>query len=812
MKMYGPLGMLVMAVSFAFLKTGLAETRYVSFVGGHVPPFTNWVDAATNIQTAIEAAVDGDTVLVTNGVYNSGGKMIYGSMINRIAIDKPITARSVNGPEVTFIVGKGPLGDTAVRCAYVGNGACLAGFTLTNGHTKTDVGSIGEEQSGGGAWCEPNGLVSNCIITGNAAHYWGGGACSFGVVRNCLIVGNLATRYGGGAGGEGLVLYCEIWNNHAGQDGGGMDNGTIEYCKVWSNAASYGGGTDGSVVRNSVLWGNAATNHGGGTHDGEAWFSPPSIGCDEYHAGSVTGSLSAAIAVAYTYVSVGFPVAFTALIEGRTTASRWNFGDGIVISNHPYVSHVWSSTGVYPVVLTAWNESYPQGVSATVKVTVVQAVHYVRADSPAPAAPFATWKTAASNIQDAVDAATTVGALVLVTNGVYDTGGRVAGGQALTNRVVIDKPLVVRSVNGPMVTIIQGQGPMGSAAVRCAYVADGALLVGFTLTNGFTQTNSYGSGGGLYCDSTGGIVSNCILTGNSASNAGGGACRGTLYNCTLSDNSGQYGGGAWYSALNHCTLTGNSAVSGGGTEGGILSNCTLMGNSAASHGGGAYFSDLYGCTVTSNNATWGGGTYYGTLYNCTLIGNSAGSGGGAEGSVFSNCTLMGNSATSRGGGAYFSDLYGCTVTSNNATWGGGTYYGTLYNCTLIGNSARSGGGAEGSVFYNCTLTGNSASLRGGGTYYGTLYNCIVYYNDAISGANYDNSTFNYSCTTPYPGGSGNITSEPQLASFSHLAVGSPCRARDIATMRREPTWTARRGAPLLRWAATRWWPVPLPVR
>ena len=42
------------------------------------------------------------------------------------------------------------------------------------------------------------------------------------------------------------------------------------------------------------------------------------------------------------------------------------------------------------------------------------------------------------------------------------------------------------------------------------------------------------------------------------------------------------------------------------------------------------------------------------------------------------------------------------------------------------------------------------------------------------GPNFYGSTFNYSCTTPNPGGSGNITNEPMLASASHLAMGSPC--------------------------------------
>ena len=112
-------------------------------------PYTNWITAATNIQDAVDVANPGDRVLVTNGIYRSGGRAMYGT--NRVAVMKPVTLQSVNGPEVTIIEGyqiPGSInGDAAIRCAYLTNGATLSGFTLTNGATQAF-------SLGGGAACE----------------------------------------------------------------------------------------------------------------------------------------------------------------------------------------------------------------------------------------------------------------------------------------------------------------------------------------------------------------------------------------------------------------------------------------------------------------------------------------------------------------------------------------------------------------------------------------------------------------------------------------------------------------------------------
>ena len=127
----------------------------------------------------------------------------------------------------------------------------------------------------------------------------------------------------------------------------------------------------------------------------------------------------------------------------------------------------------------------------------------------------------------------------------------------------------------------------------------------------------------------------------------------------------------------------------------------------------------------------------------------------------------------------------CKFINNFASRGGGTYEGILYNCVLAHNvaSLQGGGAAGNATLYNCTLTSNSAHYCGGGTYGGALNNCINYYNTAPDGANYYDATLNYCCTTPDPGGTNNITNEPQFVNAAagdyRLLPSSPCIDRGI---------------------------------
>jgi predicted outer membrane repeat protein len=652
-----------------------ATTRYVDLnCPTPTAPYTNWGTAAATIQDAVDAAGINDLILVTNGVYASGGRGGYGKTTNRVVIAKSITVQSVNGPEQTIIQGYQvpgvTNGDSAIRCVYLaGSSAVLSGFTLRGGATRDYAAASYSEQEGGGVYAAA-GEVTNCVIEGNSACYRGGGAfgavfidnstfrqnsANFGggaygsYLESCRVTGNSAID-GGGVSGA-YLHFCEVSGNTA-VSGGGVSSGQsagLSFSTVTGNSARIGGGVSGNVsIDNSIVYFNygcgGAENYYGGTWDhsctaplpsagvgnvavdpqlasashlsasspcraagyypfgmqffdidGEPWARPPSIGCDEYAVGSVTGKLDVAIGTVYTNVAVGFKVDFTARIEGRTSASVWDFGDGLVISNRPYASHAWTKPGNYMILLTAYNETHPEGVSCSLTVQVQTApVHYVALGSTNPVSPFSTWETAADNIQSVVDATSFPGALVLVNDGLYEVGERAAYG-LMTNRVVVDKPVTIQSLNGPAKTIIVGApapaGGCGDGAIRCVYLADGAVLSGFTLTNGATRTAGNGEyedkGGAVWCSSLNAVVANCVLTGNLAYERGGAIYGGTLSGCTLANNNSAMDGGAAYgSSLTDCVLTGNHAGNrGGATCSSLLRGCTVTGNATGAFAG-----------------------------------------------------------------------------------------------------------------------------------------------------------------------------------------------------------------------------------
>jgi len=744
-------------------------TRYVSLTGGHIFPYTNWAMAATNFESALDISAPGSIVLVSNGTFNYGGQLT-GSLTNRILISRAITVKSANGPHVTIIEGRGPIGAQAVRCAFVSKGV-LDGFTLMNGHTM-DGTSPDNGDYGGGAFAENGGKLMNCIIKNNTANDHGGGVYG-GFVENCIITGNRSIRSTGGGLYGSEARNCLIQANQSGTGGGGIRLGRIINCTVIGNVSSAtAGGAYDTEIYNSIVYYNRGIggfdnvrSPNGVSHScilplqpGEGnissspgllnltsyWLTASSpcvnagdnvnasgfdldyetrinegvvdIGADEFSSSSATGNILVAIQIDTPIALAGNEFTVTAEIQGRVLDFSWAWGDGTTNGSDTVASHVFSTPGTYPITLTAWNQDHV--VSTSIMISVVHGFTNHVDFNGTHIWPFTSWANAATNIQDAINAAPDKGT-VLVAPGLYDQGQTNRYG--FIARVALYKPVIVKAFDpDPANTIIAGTGPNDSNAVRGVYAGTHSTIEGFTITNGHTDVEPSGSlvlsGGGLFCESNA-VISRCIIVGNSATRSGGGVYRGNLFNCIVAHNSAQLGAGLYESTAHHSMISSNHAFS---------------------EGGGSQRATLYDCILSSNVAEIeGGGDKDGILTRCVLIGNQSGDGGGTRSSTILNCILTGNIASNLGGAAHATSVENCVIVNNTALYGGGTARGWIINSIVISNT---------------TSTGISNNYAGG--------------------------IYSYSCTFPLPPGSNNITSDPVFEDFAagnyRVDPSSPC--------------------------------------
>ena len=217
-------------------------------------------------------------------------------------------------------------------------------------------------------------------------------------------------------------------------------------------------------------------------------------------------------------------------------------------------------------------------------------------------------ETAFGTIQEAVTAAS-AGDTVLVAPGTYNRGSAKASGDSTSSRVVIDKNITVKSIEGAAKTIIVGAPDftgeplhgLGPDAVRCvAMSATGSVLEGFTLTGGYvyqsTGSDSFtvrGGGVNIALGSNNDLhkptVVDCVISNNVATR-GGGAFGGTLVRCFVAENrvyntasnKTRNGAGARSGRYYNCVFTRNDDPNSqcGSTVGWVIAmvNCTVMGN------------------------------------------------------------------------------------------------------------------------------------------------------------------------------------------------------------------------------------------
>src|SRR3989338_3748503 len=155
----------------------------------------------TTIQGAINAAINGDTVLVSPGTYNETINF-YG---------KAITVKGAKGASQTIIDGGG-LGTVVYFGSGEGNNSVLDGFTIKGGSAM---------YGGGIRAINTSPIIKNNIITGNTADNSGGAISVYDysspVITNNTITGNTSLY---GAGGISVARYSSpvitnniVWGN-----------------------------------------------------------------------------------------------------------------------------------------------------------------------------------------------------------------------------------------------------------------------------------------------------------------------------------------------------------------------------------------------------------------------------------------------------------------------------------------------------------------------------------------------------------------------------------------------------------------------
>ena len=219
----------------------------------------------STIQQAINAAVNGDTVLVAPGTYveniNFGGKAV--------------TVTSEAGPQVTIIDGN-HLGTVVTFGSGETSASVLNGFSIRNG----DSPSGARFQGGGVAIFNASPIITNNLITSNKRIDEGGGIVIEGgspTIRNNTITNNMAVDSGGGIAvnfGSPIIEGNQISHNQAPSSGGGISVlGTstvlIVGNSITENTTFAGGGIElfssgPVIIRNNVISDNRASFEGGG--------------------------------------------------------------------------------------------------------------------------------------------------------------------------------------------------------------------------------------------------------------------------------------------------------------------------------------------------------------------------------------------------------------------------------------------------------------------------------------------------------------------------------------------------------------------
>ena len=493
------------------------------------------------------------------------------------------------------------------------------------------LSSGGGGSTGGGIFVGGNGLVDRCVVTNN--HATGGSACAgggvrvegSGMVRNSLVAYCKSTTGGGISRNGGTARNCTVVCNTASTSVGGVKvDANIIDCLAFNNTANgVGEDLDDPGFKDAahgdfhLATGSAAIDAsvtegiGELDLDGNARYQ----GLDELRADKGCYEFDPTVfelGIGYKRLSTFYPgdVRFSVGAGGVQLDEEkcwWTFdGREPTAEDHDATGQTVARTmapGEYTVRFKTVYDEKAYEVKKEKWFVLYGETVYVNPNCTRPAVPYASWETAATNINDALKCLV-AGSTMVVSDGVY----RVTSEQNLNRQVTI------RSLNGPTVTKFTGSRPFHLNSSL-------ATVAGFA----FEKLDMW-DGGAMRISN--GTVSNCVFASCVIQNNGGAAVymtEGTVVDCVVTNCSTRYSKGQLGAAIHakganafidRCIVTGsywqgsytnNAAVA---LEGGAkMRNSVVADNRGGATGGvlltGA--SAMENCTVTGNTAYFADG-------------------------------------------------------------------------------------------------------------------------------------------------------------------------------------------------------------
>ena len=575
------------------------------------------------IQEAIDAAVNGDEIIVAPGTYKE----------NIQFKDKNIILRSTDPTdssvvEQTIIDGDGK-GSVVCFGGKETNACQLAGFTIRNGFSRKGGGIRG---NGTHATIKNNHITKN---TAKTMEGMGGGLheCNGPILLNIISENtadgdyNPRTRgYGGGLYDcDGDIVNNIIVNNRAESSGYGF---LIRFVPSHGSADARGGGLYecNGRIRNNVIKGNSvlafATEYpylvelhesGGGLEDcgtitncivrgNSIESTSPYYCCVDTEVGGDLNITEDPELTSDYHLKPSSPCIDAGEYSGKAD-------DDIDGDARPFFSVLWEKRGD--------GSGYDIGVDEYIGIV---SPNTTPTPTPSPSPTPILVPSHAGTIQEAIDAAVD-GQEIIVSPGTYRENISFKGKNIILRSIDPENPELVKT------TIIDGNN-YGSVVTFQGFEDSSCILAGFFITNGNATSsfNNY-SGGGINGNGAGAVIRSNVIASNIASRNGGGIAflDGPIEANVIRDNNAANGGGLYEcskSFMDHISnnvISGNQAsIYGGGLHscGGIIENCIIQGNTAEKEGGG-----LYECGSLINNAIFGNSSNLGAggVYRCYQV-------------------------------------------------------------------------------------------------------------------------------------------------------------------------------------------------